>query len=38
MDGALSTLAPISAVVLATHRPLTAFYSGIATALGAEAS
>jgi hypothetical protein len=38
MDGALSTLAPIFAVVLATHRPLTAFYTGIATALGAEAS
>ena len=35
MDGALSTLAPIFAVVLATHRPLTAFYTGIATALGA---
>jgi erythrin-vacuolar iron transport family protein len=38
MDGALSTLAPIFAVVLATHRPLTAFYTGMATALGAEAS
>jgi hypothetical protein len=25
MDGSLSTLAPIFAVVLATHRPLTAF-------------
>ena len=29
MDGALSTLAPIFAVVLATHHPLTAFYTGI---------
>ena len=38
MDGALSTLAPIFAVVLATHRPLTAFYTGIATALGAGVS
>ncbi len=28
MDGSLSTLAPIFAVVLATHRPLTAFYTG----------
>jgi len=26
MDGSLSTLAPIFAVALATHRPLTAFY------------
>src|ERR1019366_2556819 len=34
MDGSLSTLAPIFAVVLATHRPLTAFYTGLATALG----
>jgi VIT1/CCC1 family predicted Fe2+/Mn2+ transporter len=38
MDGALSTLAPIFAVVLATHDPLTAFYTGIATALGAGVS
>jgi VIT1/CCC1 family predicted Fe2+/Mn2+ transporter len=38
MDGALSTLAPIFAVVLATHRPLTAFYTGVATALGAGVS
>jgi erythrin-vacuolar iron transport family protein len=38
MDGALSTLAPIFAVVLATHHPLTAFYTGIATALGAGVS
>ncbi len=38
MDGALSTLAPIFAVALATHRPLTAFYTGIATALGAASA
>ncbi len=38
MDGSLSTLAPIFAVVLATHRPLTAFYTGAATALGAGVS
>ena len=35
MDGSLSTLAPIFAVVLATHEPLTAFFTGLATALGA---
>jgi hypothetical protein len=28
MDGALSTLAPIFAVALATYRPLTAFFAG----------
>lgn len=38
MDGSLSTLAPIFAVVLATHRLLTAFYTGLATALGAGVS
>lgn len=38
MDGAPSTLAPIFAVVLATHHPLTAFYTGVATALGAGVS
>jgi VIT1/CCC1 family predicted Fe2+/Mn2+ transporter len=38
MDGALSTIAPIFAVLLATHHPLTAFYTGIATALGAGVS
>jgi erythrin-vacuolar iron transport family protein len=38
MDGSLSTLAPIFAVALATHRPLTAFFTGIATALGAGVS
>src|SRR5439155_24742336 len=38
MEESLSTLAPIFAVVLATHRPLTAFYTGLATALGAGVS
>jgi VIT1/CCC1 family predicted Fe2+/Mn2+ transporter len=38
MDGSLSTLAPIFAVVLATHHPITAFYTGLATALGAGVS
>jgi hypothetical protein len=38
MDGSLSTLAPIFAVALATHRPLTAFYTGVATALDARPS
>jgi VIT1/CCC1 family predicted Fe2+/Mn2+ transporter len=38
MDGSLSTLAPIFAVALATHRPLTAFFTGLATALGAGVS
>src|ERR1700760_4954506 len=38
MDGTLSTLAPIFAVALATHHPRTAFYTGLATALGAGVS
>src|SRR5919198_2523007 len=38
MDGSLSTLAPIFAVVLATHNPVTAFFTGLATALGAGVS
>jgi VIT1/CCC1 family predicted Fe2+/Mn2+ transporter len=38
MDGSLSTLAPIFAIVLATHRPITAFFTGLATALGAGVS
>src|SRR3954447_20175180 len=38
MDGSLSTLAPIFAVVLATHSPITAFFTGLATALGAGVS
>jgi hypothetical protein len=32
MDGSLSALAPIFAVVLATHHPLTAFFTGAAVA------
>src|SRR5438270_13776204 len=38
MDGSLSTLAPIFAVVLSTHDPHTAFFTGLATALGAGVS
>jgi erythrin-vacuolar iron transport family protein len=38
MDGSLSTLAPIFAVALATREPHTAFYTGLATALGAGVS
>jgi VIT1/CCC1 family predicted Fe2+/Mn2+ transporter len=38
MDGSLSTLAPIFAVAIATHDPRTAFYAGLATALGAGVS
>jgi erythrin-vacuolar iron transport family protein len=38
MDGSLSTLAPIFAVALATHRPMTAFFTGVAAALGAGVS
>jgi erythrin-vacuolar iron transport family protein len=38
MDGSLSTLAPIFAVVFATHEPVTAFFTGLATALGAGVS
>jgi VIT1/CCC1 family predicted Fe2+/Mn2+ transporter len=38
MDGSLSTLAPIFAVVLATHEPHTAFFTGLATAIGAGVS
>jgi len=38
IDGSLSTLAPIFAVVLATHDPRTAFFTGLATALGAGVS
>ena len=36
--GSLSTLAPIFAVALATHRPRYAFTAGVATAIGAGAS
>jgi len=38
IDGSLSTLAPIFAVALATHRPHTAFIAGLATAIGAGVS
>src|SRR5258706_6563701 len=38
MDGSLSTLAPVFGVVLATHNPHTAFFTGLATALGAGVS
>ncbi len=38
IDGSLSTLAPIFAVVLATHKPHYAFVAGLATAIGAAVS
>jgi erythrin-vacuolar iron transport family protein len=38
IDGSLSTLAPIFAVALATHRPHYAFLAGLATAIGAGIS
>jgi VIT1/CCC1 family predicted Fe2+/Mn2+ transporter len=38
MDGSLSTLAPIFTIVVATHSPITAFFTGLATALGAGVS
>ena len=38
IDGSLSTLAPIFAVVLATHQPHDAFVAGLATAIGAGVS
>src|SRR5213594_2306988 len=38
IDGSLSTLAPIFAIALATHRPHYAFYAGLATAIGAGVS
>jgi VIT1/CCC1 family predicted Fe2+/Mn2+ transporter len=38
IDGSLSTLAPIFAVALATHRPHVAFFAGLATAIGAGVS
>jgi hypothetical protein len=37
-DGSLSSLAPIFAVVLATHTPRYAFFAGLATAVGAGIS
>jgi VIT1/CCC1 family predicted Fe2+/Mn2+ transporter len=38
IDGSLSTLAPIFTVALATHRPIYAFFAGLATAIGAGVS
>ena len=38
IDGSLSTLAPIFAVALATHRTHYAFVAGLATAIGAGVS
>ena len=38
IDGSLSTLAPVFAVAFATHRPLYAFFAGLATAIGAGVS
>lgn len=38
IDGSLSTLAPIFAIVLHTHKPFDAFIAGIATAIGAGIS
>jgi len=38
IDGSLSTLAPMFAVALATHKPHYAFIAGLATALGAGVS
>jgi VIT1/CCC1 family predicted Fe2+/Mn2+ transporter len=38
IDGSLSTLAPIFAVALLTQDPHTAFFAGLATAIGAAVS
>jgi VIT1/CCC1 family predicted Fe2+/Mn2+ transporter len=38
IDGSLSTLAPIFAIALHTHKPADAFIAGIATAIGAGIS
>src|ERR671939_987313 len=38
IDGSLSTLAPIFAVALATHKPHYAFFAGLVTAIGAGIS
>lgn len=38
MDGAVSTLAPIFATAELTHRPISAFYVGLAASLGAGIS
>src|SRR3989441_12046131 len=38
VDGSLSTLAPIFAIALHTHKPIDAFIAGVATAIGAGIS
>src|SRR5437588_1281690 len=38
VDGSLSTLAPIFAIALHTHKPFDAFIAGVATAIGAGIS
>src|ERR671926_1661472 len=38
IDGSLSTLAPIFAIALHTHKPSDAFIAGVATAIGAGIS
>jgi VIT1/CCC1 family predicted Fe2+/Mn2+ transporter len=38
MDGSLSTIAPIFAIALASHKPHYAFIAGVATAFGAGIS
>jgi erythrin-vacuolar iron transport family protein len=38
IDGSLSTLAPIFAIALVSHRPFYAFVSGLATSIGAGIS
>src|ERR671932_249131 len=38
MDGSVSTLAPLFAAAELTHRPLAAFYVGLAASLGAAIS
>src|SRR5919199_4953423 len=38
IDGSLSTLAPMFAVALATHKPHYAFVAGLASAIGAGVS
>ena len=38
IDGSLSTIAPIFAVAIATHKPHVAFLAGLATAIGAGVS
>src|SRR4051794_21584488 len=38
IDGSLSTLAPIFAIAIHTHKPFDAFIAGVATAIGAGVS